>query len=98
MKITKNVIEQYQFLCPISSGKCDSFHDIEYKITRCITLGQVVEIRDNGKTHIVRYYHLNFTVTKNKVVGMISDKSKSLVFINEKAKSQYDQIHSKLVV
>lgn len=98
MKITNDVIEKYTKLCRTSTAKCESFFDIEYKIHRHIALGKAIEMKDKGDTIIVRYYDLDFTITKNKVVNMERDRNKELVWIKEENKNQYDIIHSKLVV
>ncbi|GFN32454.1 hypothetical protein [Paenibacillus xylaniclasticus] len=98
MKVTNRVLEQYTQLCGFSSRKCESYHDIEYKIRRHIELGKIIELKDGGDTVIVRYFDLNFTITKNKVVDAQRDKNKPMVWVSEKAKYQYDIIHSKMVV
>lgn len=98
MKISNEVIYKYTQLCKTSTAKCESFFDIEYKIYRHINLGKLIEIKDKGDTIIVRYYDLDFTITKNKVVNLERDRNKELVWIKEENKIKYDRIHMKLVV
>jgi hypothetical protein len=98
MKISKEVIEKYQELCPLSSMKCESRFDIEYKIMRAIHLGKQTEILDHGDTLVIRYHFNNFYIHKNKVVDMKKDFSKNEFFVSRTEKDKYDKIHSMLVV
>ncbi|ALS22140.1 hypothetical protein [Paenibacillus naphthalenovorans] len=97
MKITPKALKQFQELCPLSSSKCNSYHEIEYKIHRCIQLGEIAALNNDGSRQ-VNYYHLKFTIKGDKVIDIRKDKGGRYVHVSEKAKNEYDIIHSKIMV
>lgn len=97
MKIDKRVIEQYRIQCPTSTSKCSSEDEIKYKIERAVTLGKVVDIREDGY-HI--QYHYNIFIVKNKrIIVLYESNSKDrYIRVSERVKQKYDLIHSKVLV
>lgn len=97
MKIDKKVIEQYKIQCPISTAKCISEDEIKYKIERAVTLGKVVDIREDGY-HI--QYHYNIFIVKNKKIRAMykSNNKNRYITVSERVKHKYDSIHSKVLV
>ena len=97
MKILSNVIQMYQILCPVSTNKCESYSEIEYKIVRAVNLGTVIQLNPDGSV-VYGYYNLQFTVKNNKVIDMNKNKINIYIKINEYVKFQYDVIHNKMVI
>lgn len=97
MKVVKKVIEQYTGLCRHSAAKCNNEAEIEYKIHRAVTLGQVTEIRDGGNTLVVRYHDLDFTIKNNKIVNMWRNRKVNEIEIDENVKNQYDATVQKYI-
>jgi hypothetical protein len=69
LRIKQNVIDTYMQLCPVSTYKCESYSEVEYKVLRAISLGQMIEIRE--KEHVIGYYHLRFVIKNNQVVDYV---------------------------
>lgn len=91
MKIRRCVISHYRKHCPVSSSKCNNDSEIEFKIHRAVTLGQVIDIQNGGDTLIIRYYDLDFTIHKNKIMKMERNKNEKMVYIDSNLKRKYNQ-------
>lgn len=91
MKIKPCVVEQYKKHCPVSITKCNNDQEVEFKIHRAVTLGQVTDIQNGGDTLVVRYYDFDFTVHKNKIVNMRIFREKKTVEIDELVKEKYNK-------
>lgn len=91
MKIKTCVIEQYKKFCPVSTSKCNNNEEVNFKIHRAVTLGQVTDIQNGGDTLVVRYYDFDFTVHKNIIVNMRVTRENKTVEIDESVKEKYNQ-------
>ena len=97
MKIDKKVVEQFKIQCPTSASKCGSNEEIKYKIEKAVTLGKVVDIREDG--YHIQYHYNIFIVKYNKVIAMYESNSKDrYINVSERVKRKYDLIHSKVLV
>ncbi|GAA4879226.1 hypothetical protein GCM10023310_69200 [Paenibacillus vulneris] len=97
MKVKRQVIEQYLELCPLSSFKCSTHEEIEYKVKRCVSLGKIVEMNNDGSL-VYGYYHLRFIVKDECVIEMFKVNKKYTIHIKEYLKAKYDQVNDKVVV
>ncbi|GMX64568.1 hypothetical protein Elgi_38370 [Paenibacillus elgii] len=97
MKISKSVVDRFQDNCPLSSYKCDSFSEIEYKIKRAVSLGKVLVLHNDG-SRTLGYYHLRFVVRNNKVMDMFKTEDDKIINVSEKEKYEYDIENNKLMV
>jgi hypothetical protein len=96
MKISKTVRDKYQVLCPISTSKCSSFSEIDYKIHRAVDIGSETVFKDKS---IVGYHNLVFQVKNNIITDMWKlDKEDGYIHIPEKKKRNHYNIHSKVMV
>jgi hypothetical protein len=91
MKIKSCVVEQYKKFCSVSASKCNNNEEVNFKIHRAVTLGQVTDIQNGGDTLVVRYYDFDFTVHKNVIVNMQIFREKKTVEIDESVKEKYNQ-------
>lgn len=91
MKIKKCVVEQYKKCCPVSSSKCNNDEEVQIKIHRAVTLGQVTDIQNGGDTLVVRYYDFDIIIHKNKIVHMRRSGDGKIVEIDEAVKEKYNQ-------
>jgi hypothetical protein len=71
MKISQYVRDKYMELCPVSTMKCDTYEEIDYKIKRAVDLGKVVY---TYPCRVIQYFNLRFTVEigdkENTVIDM----------------------------
>lgn len=95
MKTNTNVIEKYEVICPLSYMKCESFSEVEYKIEKCITLGQT--IKRNGEERHVQYYYNCFVIKGETVVDMFKNMN-NYVDVRDKVKNAYDWKIGKVIV
>lgn len=68
MKISQYVRDKYMEICPVSTMKCDTYEEIDYKIKRAVDLGKVVY---TYPCRVIQYYNLRFTVEIGEVNTVI---------------------------
>lgn len=92
LKVTQQVKDDYQNLCPLSFHNCESNSDIEYKIKKCVRLGTVVEIFNNKQYIYSQYFHNLFKVRveKNNLIIESMEKVDSCVQIKQEDRDYYD--------
>ena len=96
MKISKQVRNKYQVLCPNSTSKCNSFAEIDYKIQRAANIGMKT-ISSDGT--LVGYHNLAFLIEDNVITDMWKlNESEGYIYISNRNKVKYDVIHMKMVV
>jgi hypothetical protein len=93
LEISSKVRNLYLALCPLSSAKCDTFSEIDYKIKRAVELGKSVEKRSNGN-YVVGYFHLRFLINgKGKVIDMWKKGADGkCIIVSEKLKRRHYMI------
>jgi hypothetical protein len=89
--LTRNLYSQ---LCPISSSKCESVYELDYKIQRCIDLGKVTKASNGLK--LIQYYRNQFHVKNNQIIDIV--KTKHSYEVNEKSKNAHYNKSHKVVV
>jgi len=82
INITEKARELYGQYCSISTAKCESFEELDYKIQRCIDLGQKRCLSDG--TYLVQYYRNQFHIKDGEIINM--SRSKKCHLIKEKRK------------
>lgn len=95
MKINKLVRDKYMELCPVSTYKCDTFQQIEYKIKRAVFLGKIVKTYPCKE---VQYFNLRFVINKHTYEVIDIVKNNEYFEVPEYRKTVYDRIHEKMVV
>jgi hypothetical protein len=85
IKITEKARELYGALCPISTGKCESVEELDYKINRAVDFGKVLKIK-NGVSYVL-YYNNLFHIKNNEIIHL--EKSNARYFVDEKKKSKH---------
>lgn len=93
--IDEKVIQKYKQQCPVSTQKCKSIKEIEYKIFRAIHTGRMSK-NENGKKHI-NYYRNCFVVKGNRVVDLYYDRE-NYWYVKEHVKDDFDSKYLKLLV
>lgn len=96
VKVSKQAREKYMELCPFSSMKCESLHEIDSKIIRAAKLGNTVSWDNQGSREVL-YYHLVFHVKNGVVVDIIKDKD-VYYHVSETAKRKYTYEKEKILV
>lgn len=93
--IDEKVVQKYKQQCPVSTQKCKSNNEIEYKIFRAILTGRVSR-NENGQKHI-NYYRNCFVVEGNRVVDLYYDRE-NYWYVKEHVKEAFDRKNQKLFV
>jgi hypothetical protein len=94
IKIDWTARNLYSQLCPISSSKCGSVHELDYKIQRCIDLGKVT--KSSGGLKLIQYYRNQFHVKNNRIINIV--KTQHSYEVNEKVKNAHFNKSHKVVV
>lgn len=95
IKITERARKMYGENCPYSTEKCESLSELDYKIQRCVDLGDKIEF--HNKLYAVQYYKLQFIIDGNEIVS-IHRNEEEYYHINKKLKHKYYLNHCKVMI
>ena len=97
MKISRYVRDKYMEICPVSTHKCNTYEEIEYKIKRAVDLGKVIY---TYPCRVVQYHNLSFTVEigdkENIVIDM--EKNDQYYSVDEYRKVAHERKYYNIVV
>lgn len=96
MKISKQARINYMEHCPLSTMKCESRSEIDYKVLRAAELGKL--ILQYGEYKVVRYYCLNLYIENREVMKIEKDIKRKVVHISEKSKNEHWMKYYKVAV
>nr|WP_156736304.1 hypothetical protein [Mycobacterium sp. E3298] len=88
INITERARELWKEYCPLSTLKCDSFEELDYKIQRSVDLGRRIKIKRDG-TMLYHYHNRIVFVKNNEVIGMAKVKTEHKVSERLKLRHYY---------
>lgn len=78
INVTNDARKLYGQFCPVSTYKCSSLDELDYKIQRLVDLGDKCNVDDN---HTLVYYHyLEIEVFNNEIVNIRKLEDKSMYY------------------
>lgn len=94
LKINQRARELYIKNCPVSAAKCNTYEELDYKIQRCVDLGNCNF--KNEDLLEVRYHNRKLIILHNELIDMYPYEPEYKV--SEQLKEEYYNRHFKVVV
>lgn len=80
-------------LCPVSTFKCNTYEEMDYKITRAVELGKVI---NTYPFRVLQYHNLRFTVKDGAVIDM--EKNNEYYAVTENRKAAHERRYYNIVI